>query len=1233
MPLAMKYIRHVTIGFVILSWISTPFSMAKKKYTCPIGFSIAYTREKGHPICYRLKGPESFSDKYTDCVGNLYTSKLYLDLNFTSPNMVLWTEFRSLYPGGTFVDWSFTKSMGTELDSSFEVNIDPTIDIGEELCVAMDPISNFTAVKCSDKYFSYCFVRPYSDEEDISDIGCEDIRDAVRFWSPESTCLTVLTGVAGGLVRATWKQAQDLCGKRGSSLMYRGWRYSNSPIFHDAGYNNTYPLGVVMNSEFTSLRYDTVYDQSEVPASDWNFNETSNNNSDTLLGALRDDFWYLVNGSYIFFDVICERSVTIKKLSMNLNIDIDNKITLTINDTIDSDKVFCYTDSIQRYPTKVGKRRKDDTNTFIVKPEKDGYYWCTHVDVKHYETAESNKILFIREKQSVVNVFAVKLRHQKRLKLDVIDKMSKLWEMKLKEYIYFRNKYESVFGELNSNKSEETLKSFKLSNPGLEWKDKSIIEKIKVQRLYLDAQDVLLHVELSPNIFAVSPGVWDGLEIMYMKPVYYCKGFDTVPTVALGDSIASFGCRTHTCVGDFNDGVQWVTSATRDCSTPVTYYIDAEVEVNTEVHYVMPTANPTPETLRHSTDSSSESTEDEDVVTKDEILTATPSLPPDEILTGTPYITTEGIATGTPFIPTDLTPPSLSTTPAPPRPPEEVLQQVMDDLMSLTDDTNPIFVENITTVFDQVDHLLEDSDDLTIPSQMLHMLDRLGSTIKLNGSHVATAVRSNIALVMADATPNNPVRGIRIAARSDDVFVNDAFQVISVAPNETSLQRGDSEAVVVLPGSVSDSQRRVSFVVFRNDKAFQNTDLHAVNSRVLSIKVENVTKFTGGEVIDIHLSPISSNISRNQSRTCGYWNFLDDGSGSWSQDGCTFIPSTGNGVLDTCRCTHLTHFAEILIPKEVFSERHENILEMITVIGCCVSLFGLSLVAVTAIMFRSWRRDFSNKIWLQLCIAIFLMALTFIVVVFARFSTYNIPCMLIGVALHYSVLASFCWMLVAAVLSYRRLVLVFTRDASHKLLRASVFSWGLPCAIVGILLSVAPHSYAGRFEEKTPTGAFCYPSGVSLWVTVYAPICAVIFVNWTLFILIVRSVFASRRIQRHGDTNEALRCASVSCLLVFLFGLPWIFGLFASNIVSAYLFTLTASYQGFILFIFFVVGNKKTRDLWLNKLKIKQTRKVPVTSSSYSNRSTGWRPNTNTTIETKVSKPKSLSTPDDSRFS
>lgn len=338
-------------------------------------------------------------------------------------------------------------------------------------------------------------------------------------------------------------------------------------------------------------------------------------------------------------------------------------------------------------------------------------------------------------------------------------------------------------------------------------------------------------------------------------------------------------------------------------------------------------------------------------------------------------------------------------------------------------------------------------------------------------------------------------------------------------------------------------------------------------------------------------------------------------------------------MLDTCRCNHLTHFAEVLFPRNVFSQGDEDALELLTIIGCCLSIIGLFLVGITAATFRSWRRDFSNKIWFQLCISIFFLALSFLIVIFAKFTQYNVFCMLMGIVLHYSVLSSFCWMLVAAVLSYRRLVLVFTRDASHKLLRASAFSWGAPCAVIGILLSVNPHSYAGRFEKTSPSASFCYPSGLGLWLAVYGPIAGILIANWTLFALIVRSVFASRGIQRHGDTNEALRCASVSCLLVFLFGLPWVFGLFAFNVVAAYLFTLTATFQGFMLFLFFVLGNKKTRDLWLNKLKIKQTRKVPVTSSTYSNRSTGWRGGTQgASIEAKVSKPKSLAQ-DDSRFS
>lgn len=379
--------------------------------------------------------------------------------------------------------------------------------------------------------------------------------------------------------------------------------------------------------------------------------------------------------------------------------------------------------------------------------------------------------------------------------------------------------------------------------------------------------------------------------------------------------------------------------------------------------------------------------------------------------------------------------------------------------------------------------------------------------------------------------------------------------------------------------------------------------------------------------IDIHFRPIENELERNQTRTCAYWLFFENGTGSWSQDGCIFIPARNPGLLDTCRCTHLTHFAEVLIPRALFSEENERALEILSITGCCISIFGLVMIGLTAILFRSWRRDFNNKIWLNLCVAIFILVICFLIVTFSDFQYYNLVCMFTGIALHYSVLCSFCWMFVAAIISYRRLVLVFTRDASHKLFRACAFAYGVPFAIFGILLSVDPHAYMGRFEETTPSASFCYPSGLALWLTVYVPVAGMLLANCILFSLIVRSVFATKHIQRHGDTNDALRCASVSCLLVFLFGLPWIFGLFAQSLVFAYLFTLTATMQGFVLFVFFVIGNKKTRELWMNKLKIRQSRKVPVTSS------TGYRGVNTITIEANSSKPRSLAGTDDSRFS
>ncbi|CAH0702067.1 unnamed protein product [Spodoptera exigua] len=1256
--------RIPTVATIILLLVLQPALEAKKskKVRCPIGFQIAYSNLKGDLICYRLKGPEKLTDKYVGCSGNLYTSKLYNSLNLTKSELVLWTEYKSLYPGGPFIDYSFTKSIGSLLESTFEIN-NPQPSIDEELCIVMDPVSNFTTARCDEMYYRYCLVQPYDEPDDMSKEGCEDFKDSYRFWSPKSTCLSAATAVGGGPVRATWNQSKEICEKRGGTLLYNGWRYSNNPILHVLESFPNYPLGITYDPQ---RHMNIVSGGTTEPPTSWHLDEDFKmmGGNETSFGAVKNDLWQLVNSSYIFYDVICEKNVELKRVNLVVSADDQNKLILTVTDKVDEDNIYCFTDSETYLPTSV-KFSSDGVHnkmsTYVLKPNGDGYYWCVHIDSKRYQVSESNKALWVREEESLRYNYAVKLVLDKEYTFDNLERLKKNWEKKLKAYIFYSTNYYKINGGTEVTQDpkifEDILFAFKTAYPDLNpTKEKDVFYGMKLKKVFLDKKTLLIHLQLNPKMLPVQPGTWEGLQIVYMKPVYYCNA----DSHEFLESI-TVQCRIHTCIGNFNDGVQVVTTMDDECimSTKLpTLYRSQEPQQNVttpvDVHNTTAecSVNCTSKHVDEETSSSEENTPllsstpvpDNSTTTTEFIPVTTPghvtfvTMPFETIRTETPIITTMAPTTTTVTTPPPPPPPPTTTLPTT-LAPEDQLQQVINDLDNLinSESSVPVSVEEISTAFDQVDELLAENLELNIPGELLHLLDGIGTRLDLAGSVNATTIRDNIALVVAQADSEQPVKGLRIAARETDNFTSDTFEIIRDRVDSSNLQADNSEVVVKLPDSVSATSRRISFVVFRNDRAFHAapTNEYRVNSRVLSINVENVTEFERGETVDLHFSSLTGSPERNASRSCAYWVFAENGKGYWSQKGCTFIRASRRGMLDTCRCTHLTHFAEVLIPREVFSEAHEQALEIISVVGCCLSMLGVILVGITAVLFRSWRRDFNNKIWLQLCIAILLLITCFLIAVFVKFDNYGFACVLVGVLMHYSLLSSFCWMLVAAIISYRRLVMVFTRDASHKLLRASAFSWGAPCAIVGILLSVDPRSYAGRFVEKTPTGAFCYPSGLSLWLAVYAPIAVMLLANWTLFILIVRSVFASRRIQRHGDSNEALRCASVSCLLVFMFGLPWVFGLFAYNLVLAYLFALTATFQGFVLFMFFVVGNKKTRDLWFNKLRIKQTRKIPVTSSTYTNRSTapGARGAPQTSVEAKVSKPKSLASSDDSRFS
>lgn len=51
----------------------------------------------------------------------------------------------------------------------------------------------------------------------------------------------------------------------------------------------------------------------------------------------------------------------------------------------------------------------------------------------------------------------------------------------------------------------------------------------------MDGKTALLHLMMSLDMKPATPGTWDSLEVLYMKPTYYCPGFDKVPRTALGE--------------------------------------------------------------------------------------------------------------------------------------------------------------------------------------------------------------------------------------------------------------------------------------------------------------------------------------------------------------------------------------------------------------------------------------------------------------------------------------------------------------------------------------------------------------------------------------------------------------------------------------------------------------------------------------------------------------------------
>ncbi|XP_068747903.1 uncharacterized protein [Montipora capricornis] len=184
--------------------------------------------------------------------------------------------------------------------------------------------------------------------------------------------------------------------------------------------------------------------------------------------------------------------------------------------------------------------------------------------------------------------------------------------------------------------------------------------------------------------------------------------------------------------------------------------------------------------------------------------------------------------------------------------------------------------------------------------------------------------------------------------------------------------------------------------------------------------------------------------------TCVFWRKGE--AAIWKTSGCQLVPSESDAKMTTCKCDHLTIFAAIMDPFDsTIGEADTKVLEMLSIIGCTISLIAVLVTIVVTLLFWRAVKSTRAKVLLNLCVAVALSCIFVIVEGSARGN--KVGCTVVAAFLHYVLLSLFSWMLCEGVLLYILLVKVFGGIAEEKVKYFYIFGWGFPAIIVAISLA------------------------------------------------------------------------------------------------------------------------------------------------------------------------------------
>nr|XP_056717777.1 adhesion G-protein coupled receptor G2 [Euleptes europaea] len=525
---------------------------------------------------------------------------------------------------------------------------------------------------------------------------------------------------------------------------------------------------------------------------------------------------------------------------------------------------------------------------------------------------------------------------------------------------------------------------------------------------------------------------------------------------------------------------------------------------------------------------------------------------------------------------------------------------------SVTDGINSSSIENIISEMERAlsaekieqNHAEEmvntvskllDNPQLQISSmskRILKIVDAIG--LKLNFAAESINLTSPSLALAVLKINSSFFNGVSFAVKdSSDLQVALGTQAPTGSAGAISLP---SSIITNLSAGDRNLASRIIFNFFEKTTLFQDPSLNNASliSGVISSSVANLTVTNLKTNVTVTLKNTKPS-QENFTVRCAFWDFTKNGgNGGWAYEGCMVKERRTHETV--CSCNHLTSFGVLLdlSRNTTLSPIQVLVLTFITYIGCGLSAIFLSITLVTYIAFEKIRRDYPSKILIQLCVALLLLNLVFLLDSWIALHHIEGLCISVAVFLHYFLLVSFTWMGLEAFHMYLALVKVFNTYVRKYILKFCVVGWGVPALVVAIVLAIRPDNYGLESYGKFPNGSsdeFCWiKNNIVFYITVVGYFCVIFLLNISMFIVVLIQLCRIKKKKQLG----AQRKTSIQDLrsvagLTFLLGITWGFAFFAwgpVNLVFMYLFAIFNTLQGFFIFIFYCVVKENVRKQW-----------------------------------------------------